>query len=59
MPYRNHQELDLINVEDCSFKPAPKDSTLPNGFLSTTNFPTYVKIKGGDCSNPRMVLIGL
>jgi lysine-ketoglutarate reductase/saccharopine dehydrogenase-like protein (TIGR00300 family) len=29
---------------NCLFQKAPKDMTLPDGFLSTTNHPTYVKI---------------
>ena len=46
MTYRapNFETLGLLNVPDCPFVPAPKDATLPDNFLSTTNFPTYVKI---------------
>ena len=32
------------NCPNCIFKKAPKDKTLPDGFLSTTNHPTYIKI---------------
>ena len=48
--------LGLESVPDCIFKPAPKVATLPDGFTSTTNFPTYVKINGAWRLpiNPRM-----
>ena len=42
----NFQQKHLLEAPDCIFEPAPKDATLPDQFLSTTNFPTYVKIKG-------------
>ncbi len=42
----NFSALGLDSVPDCVFKPAPKAATLPDGFTSTTNFPTYVKING-------------
>ena len=38
--------LGLANAPECRFAPAPKDTTLPDGFMSTTNFPTYVRIGG-------------
>jgi lysine-ketoglutarate reductase/saccharopine dehydrogenase-like protein (TIGR00300 family) len=31
---------------DASFAPAPADGVLPDGFFSTTNLPTFVRIKG-------------
>jgi lysine-ketoglutarate reductase/saccharopine dehydrogenase-like protein (TIGR00300 family) len=34
----------LANAPECRFEPAPADTVLPDGFMSTTNFPTYVKI---------------
>jgi lysine-ketoglutarate reductase/saccharopine dehydrogenase-like protein (TIGR00300 family) len=48
MPYRppDFSALGLDCVPDCRFVAAPADFTLPDGFLSTTNFPTYVKIDG-------------
>ncbi len=48
MPYRppDFAALGLDSAPDCRFVPAPADFTLPDGFLSTTNFPTYVKIAG-------------
>ena len=41
---------------NCVFKKAPKDKTLPDGFLSTTNHPTYIKINNvwKIPENPRM-----
>jgi lysine-ketoglutarate reductase/saccharopine dehydrogenase-like protein (TIGR00300 family) len=33
-------------VEELKLKPAPKDRTLPDGFYSTTNHPTYVLLDG-------------
>ncbi|NOZ59091.1 MAG: TIGR00300 family protein [Euryarchaeota archaeon] len=33
-------------VEELRLEPAPKDRTLPDGFYSTTNHPTYVLIDG-------------
>lgn len=32
---------------DARFVPAPADGVLPDGFFSTTNLPTYVKVQGG------------
>ncbi|MGQ0766341.1 MAG: ornithine cyclodeaminase family domain [Gemmatimonadota bacterium] len=32
---------------EARFVPAPADGVLPDGFFSTTNLPTYVKIAGG------------
>jgi lysine-ketoglutarate reductase/saccharopine dehydrogenase-like protein (TIGR00300 family) len=36
----------LANAPDARFVPAPADGVLPEGFFSTTNLPTYVRIKG-------------
>jgi lysine-ketoglutarate reductase/saccharopine dehydrogenase-like protein (TIGR00300 family) len=38
--------LGLEDARECKFVPAPKDQTLPDGFMSTTNFPTYVRVAG-------------
>jgi len=48
VPYRapDFVALGLDQVPNCKFEPAPADFTLPDGFLSTTNFPTYVKVNG-------------
>lgn len=48
MPYK-HPDFNaarLAAAPDCPFAPAPSDFALPDGFLCTTNFPTYVKIRG-------------
>lgn len=55
MTYR-HPDFSALGLDaapDCRFEPAPKDTTLPDGFMSTTNFPTYVKI-GGTWRMPEM-----
>ncbi|HJQ97802.1 MAG TPA: hypothetical protein VJ826_05765 [Candidatus Polarisedimenticolaceae bacterium] len=58
MPYK-HPDFNapaLKNAPECRFEPAPADTTLPDGFMSTTNFPTYVHV-GGKWrmpENPRM-----
>ncbi|HZF13045.1 MAG TPA: hypothetical protein VFE33_30005 [Thermoanaerobaculia bacterium] len=36
----------LVAAPDCRFAPAPADTVLPDGFTSTTNHPTYVKVGG-------------
>ena len=36
----------LAKAPDAKFIPAPADGVLPEGFFSTTNLPTYVRIKG-------------
>jgi lysine-ketoglutarate reductase/saccharopine dehydrogenase-like protein (TIGR00300 family) len=36
----------LSNAPDAAFAPAPSDGVLPEGFFSTTNLPTWVKIAG-------------
>ena len=48
MPYRHPDftALGLARSQECRFTPAPADTTLPDGFMSTTNFPTYVHIGG-------------
>lgn len=35
-----------MSVPDARFVPAPADGVLPEGFFSTTNLPTYVRIDG-------------
>jgi lysine-ketoglutarate reductase/saccharopine dehydrogenase-like protein (TIGR00300 family) len=37
---------NLAAAPECRFEPAPADTVLPDGFMSTTNFPTYVKVGG-------------
>jgi lysine-ketoglutarate reductase/saccharopine dehydrogenase-like protein (TIGR00300 family) len=36
----------LASAPECRFAPAPADTVLPDGFTSTTNHPTYVKVGG-------------
>jgi lysine-ketoglutarate reductase/saccharopine dehydrogenase-like protein (TIGR00300 family) len=36
----------LANAPEARFVPAPADGVLPDGFFSTTNLPTYVRIRG-------------
>ena len=48
MPYR-HPDFDALGLTaapECRFAPAPADATLPDGFMSTTNHPTYVRVGG-------------
>src|SRR5688500_214753 len=37
---------DFVAAPDARFAPAPADGVLPEDFFSTTNLPTYVKVKG-------------
>ena len=36
----------LVNAPDALLVPAPSDGVLPDGFFSTTNLPTYVRLAG-------------
>lgn len=42
----------FVNAPDARFIPAPADGVLPEGFFSTTNLPTYVRV-GGAWRMPR------
>ncbi len=46
----------FANAPDATFVPAPADGVLPEGFFSTTNLPTYVRVGGAWClpREPRM-----
>jgi lysine-ketoglutarate reductase/saccharopine dehydrogenase-like protein (TIGR00300 family) len=46
----------FIAAPDAVFVPAPADGVLPEGFFSTTNLPTYVRVNGAwrTPSEPRM-----
>ena len=49
MTILRHPDFDspeLASAPDAKFVPAPADGVLPEGFFSTTNLPTYVRIKG-------------
>jgi lysine-ketoglutarate reductase/saccharopine dehydrogenase-like protein (TIGR00300 family) len=37
---------ELAQAPDARFVPAPADGVLPEGFFSTTNLPTYVRLEG-------------
>src|SRR5687767_3948090 len=37
---------EFQQAPDARFVAAPADGVLPEGFFSTTNLPTYVKVKG-------------
>src|SRR3954452_13811736 len=42
----NFDKPALASAPDARFVPAPADGVLPEGFFSTTNLPTYVRIGG-------------
>jgi lysine-ketoglutarate reductase/saccharopine dehydrogenase-like protein (TIGR00300 family) len=39
-------DLSSLASRDATFVPAPADGVLPEGFFSTTNLPTYVRVGG-------------
>ncbi len=39
-------DAELLYAPNARFLPAPADGVLPEGFFSTTNLPTYVKVAG-------------
>src|SRR5688500_3123040 len=43
----------FADAPEARFEPAPADGVLPEGFFSTTNLPTYVKVPGGAWMLPR------
>jgi lysine-ketoglutarate reductase/saccharopine dehydrogenase-like protein (TIGR00300 family) len=49
----NFAALPLSGAPDARFTPAPADGVLPDGFFSTTNLPTYVKLPA-DWRRPRL-----
>ncbi len=55
MPSFLHPDFSLVRfagAPDATFVPAPADGVLPDGFFSTTNLPTYVRV-GGHWKMPR------
>jgi len=36
----------LVDSEDVRLEPAPSDMVVPRGFYSTTNHPTYIRLRG-------------
>ncbi len=49
----NFDAPPLQGAPDARFEGAPADAVLPDGFFSTTNLPTYVKV-GGAWRRPRL-----
>jgi len=49
----NFHTPPLADARDAPFEPAPKDGVLPEGFFSTTNLPTYLKV-GGVWRRPKL-----
>jgi lysine-ketoglutarate reductase/saccharopine dehydrogenase-like protein (TIGR00300 family) len=49
----NFDAPPLLGAPDARFEGAPADAVLPDGFFSTTNLPTYVKV-GGAWRRPRL-----
>jgi lysine-ketoglutarate reductase/saccharopine dehydrogenase-like protein (TIGR00300 family) len=45
-PPPDFSQPKFAGVPDARFVPAPADGVLPDGFFSTTNLPTFVRIKG-------------
>src|SRR2546428_6184591 len=43
----NFSAPPLSGAPEARFTPAPADGVLPDGFFSTTNLPTYVKLPSG------------
>ena len=46
IPPPDFSEPRLANAPDARFVPAPADGVLPEDFFSTTNLPTYVRVRG-------------
>ena len=49
----NFDAPPLSGAPDARFEPAPADGVLPDGFFSTSNLPTYLKV-GGAWRRPRL-----
>lgn len=49
MPLFNHPDFSaprFASAPDAAFVPSPANGVLPDGFFSTTNLPTYVRVNG-------------
>ena len=46
IPHPDFTDSRFTRAPDARFQPAPADGILPEGFFSTTNLPTYVRIAG-------------
>ncbi len=49
----NFDAEPLLGAPDARFEPAPADGVMPDGFFSTTNLPTYLRV-GGAWRRPRL-----
>ncbi|MGH7644491.1 MAG: hypothetical protein ACREMR_02795 [Gemmatimonadales bacterium] len=49
----NFDAEPLAGAPDARFEPAPADGVMPDGFFSTTNLPTYLRV-GGTWRRPRL-----
>ena len=45
-PPPDFSQPQFANFPDARFVPAPADGVLPDGFFSTTNLPTFARVKG-------------
>jgi lysine-ketoglutarate reductase/saccharopine dehydrogenase-like protein (TIGR00300 family) len=45
-PPPDFSQPQFANAPDARFAPAPADGVLPDGFFSTTNLPTFVRVDG-------------
>ena len=46
IPHPDFTSLRFASAPDARFVPAPADGVLPEDFFSTTNLPTYVRVRG-------------
>jgi lysine-ketoglutarate reductase/saccharopine dehydrogenase-like protein (TIGR00300 family) len=46
IPPPDFSEPRVTGFPDAQFAAAPSDGVLPDGFFSTTNFPTFIRVKG-------------
>jgi lysine-ketoglutarate reductase/saccharopine dehydrogenase-like protein (TIGR00300 family) len=52
LKHPDFSDPELAGAPDARFVPAPADGVFPEGFFSTTNLPTYVRV-GGEWRMPR------
>ncbi|HEY7395323.1 MAG TPA: hypothetical protein VH559_10795, partial [Gemmatimonadaceae bacterium] len=45
-PPPDFSQAKFASMPDARFVPAPADGVLPDGFFSTTNLPTFVRLNG-------------
>ena len=46
IPHPDFRAARFASAPDARFVPAPADGVLPEDFFSTTNLPTYVRVRG-------------